>query len=923
MVAKNRDGRVIKVEGNPLHPVNSGRLCARGQASVQGVYNPDRFTGPARRLSDGTQVPVSWEEGQKMVLAALAPSSLPGPRGEILFLSDLTTGSELRMVNRFLASMGPSNHLMYEPLAYEPLRRASAEIFGTGAIPSYRIDKADFLLSFGADFLETWVSNVRFARQFSKFREPGEHGKHPFYYVGPRINITAANADHWIPAGPGSQWVVAFAVVHSLLELDYAPALSRDDAARLKNLVAPFTPAYVQKKSGVKKEVIDSICASFMKAERPLIIAEGTGYQDGLALETARAAHLLSSLVAGSAETIDFSRAQALSATAAAGEIKARIGAMREGKVRLLFILRANPSFHLPRDWGFEESVKKVPFVVTMGSFPDETSRLAHLILPTHTFLESWGDWEPERGIRGLIQPVTGPVFDTKTPGDILLSLGKAFRGTTAFPEKDFYEVLRNSWDSRDGEKEGNERQKAWETALRQGGSWDEHEGPAKKPASRPSFTNLKLPIPGPDQVPAGNGLSFFSYPMVQFFDGRSANRPVLQELPDPITAITWGGWVEINPHTAKRLHISQGEVLTISSGGTSVRAPAYLFPGIMPDVLAMPLGHGHTRFGRYATGGTLNPALLLGNRLDSAGGIIRPLLSAAVARSGEREVFAHMDGSSDQHGRAIARSLDWDHYVEKGSSPPEVILPLEKGYKGSRDLYAPHLHDTYRWAMAVDLDRCIGCGACVAACYMENNVGIVGRDQVIKGRIMAWLHIQRYFEEEEPRIRFLPMLCQHCDEAPCEAVCPVFAPHHSREGINNQVYNRCIGTRFCNQNCPYKARRFNWFTWKREAPLEWQLNPDVTVRTKGVMEKCSFCIQRINDARIKARSEGRLIADGEFAPACAQTCPADALIFGNLKDPASRVARLTDAGRAYQVLGELNTKPGVIYLQKITQCRM
>jgi molybdopterin-containing oxidoreductase family iron-sulfur binding subunit len=247
-------------------------------------------------------------------------------------------------------------------------------------------------------------------------------------------------------------------------------------------------------------------------------------------------------------------------------------------------------------------------------------------------------------------------------------------------------------------------------------------------------------------------------------------------------------------------------------------------------------------------------------------------------------------------------------------------VLPLPEGFSQRDDFNPPHQHPEYRWVMVVDLDRCIGCGACVVACYAENNVAVVGKDEVLMGREMSWLHIERYFEAAQPMVHFLPMLCQHCDEAPCEAVCPMFAPNHSRDGINNQVYNRCIGTRFCSQNCPYKARRFNWFTWPRDESLNWQLNPDVTVRHKGVMEKCSFCIQRIVAAKVQARSEDRKVRDGEFTTACAQTCPADVFTFGNLKDPDSRVAKLIQDPRAYQVLGQLNTKPAVIYLKKIVQ---
>jgi anaerobic selenocysteine-containing dehydrogenase/Fe-S-cluster-containing dehydrogenase component len=920
ILAKNRDGRVIKVEGNPLHPVNTGKLCPRGQASVQGVYNPDRHRGPLKRRPDGAFAPLSWDEAEKGILNTLAPLIAKGRGRSVAFLTDLTTGPEKEMVRRLLRASGSTRHIMYEPFAYEALKRANSDVFGIDGIPAYSLDSADLLLSFGANFLETWLSNVNYARQFARFREPRADGKNPFFYVGPRLSLTAANADHWVAVPPGGESVVALGLLRILLSENEPVALGKDDAARLRAALSGYTPETVAGSTGVRKEVLAALAASFKKASRPLVLAEGMGYQDPGALETARAANLLCRLKEGSGEIIDFSSPSALSGVASAQEMKRLIDAMNGGEVGALFILRANPVFHLPPQWGFAEAVRKVGLVVSFSSFPDETDQLAHMVLPTHTFLESWGDFEPRAGVRGIMQPVMGPVFDTRLPGDVFLSLGRGLKGTEPFPEKDFYEALRHSWET-PGKRAPSQpaTEAAWEESLRRGGSWVEAQKPPARPFRPQPVRTLSFSPPKP-AASRQQGFSFISYPTVQFFDGRMANRPFLQELPDPMTAITWSGWVEIHPDTAANLKIAGGDMVTLRTQAGTLQAAAYLYPGIQPSTLAMPIGHGHTNFGRYARSEAGNPAHISGNGLDGAGGIIRAAPLAAVTKTGGSVLFAHTDGSHDQHGREIARSMSLQEYRSSTGRSPEVVLPLSRGFSKERDFYASHAHDEYRWSMVVDLDRCIGCGACVAACYAENNVATVGRSQVTKGREMAWLHIQRYFEPTEPFVRFLPMLCQHCDEAPCESVCPVFAPNHSREGINNQVYNRCIGTRYCSQNCPYKVRRFNWFQWKHDAPLEWQLNPDVTVRGKGVMEKCSFCIQRINEARIKARSEDRAIRDGEFYPACVQTCPTDALVFGNLKNPESRVARLVREARAYQVLGDLNTKPGVIYLKKIIQ---
>ena len=932
MLAKNRDGRVIKVEGNPLHPVNTGKLCARGQAAVQGIYNPDRFRGPLMRGSDSKLSPIPWKTAEKALCDRLLALRSKGRGDNIVFLTDLRTGAERELIRRWLAALGSYRHVMYEPFAYEALRKANHVVFGRNALPAYHIKKADLLISFGADFLETWISNVEFTRQFAIFHEPKGDRKNTFVFVGPRLSMTAANADHWIAVPPGGERIVALGLLRLLVNQgpeagsrgrvhhNAVSVMTADENAALKASVTPFTPDVVERATGVKPETLLMIAGLLAKAESPLILAEGMGYQDPEAYETAVAANLLLALFPGSRQTIDFSIPSALSDVVRAEQMKALLEEMQNGAVDLLLVDRANPLFNLPRSWQCEKALRNVPMVVNFSSLPDETSELAHLIMPTHTFLESWGDYSPRQSIVGLMQPVMGPVFDTRSLGDMLLFTGKQIK-EERFPEEDFYAVVRTTFATTTGEKTATRSSDAlWQQGLQKGGIWKERPiETARFSASRASLTFSKPSNVGASTAEPKN-FSFVSFPTIQFFDGRSANRPFLQEMPDPVTMITWDGWVEINPETARQLNIDKGDLVTLRSQHGSIKAVAYPYPGIAQGVLAMPIGLGHTSFGRYARSETGNPVQLASGQLDPAGGLLLSLASVAIEKAGRIVPVANTDGSGYQHGRNLARRISWQEYRPTVDQPSEVVPPLPEGFKKERDFYPSHEHTDYRWIMVVDLDRCIGCQACVVACYAENNVGIVGKENVLKGRVMSWLHVERYFEAGQPFIRFLPMLCQHCDEAPCESVCPVFAPSHNKDGLNNQVYNRCIGSRYCNQNCPWKVRRFNWFTWKHDAPLEWQLNPDVTVRTKGVMEKCSFCIQRIVAAKITARNEGRLVRDGEFTTACAQTCPTDALVFGNLKDPASRVSQLIRQARAYQVLGYLNTKPGVIYLKKITQ---
>jgi anaerobic selenocysteine-containing dehydrogenase/Fe-S-cluster-containing dehydrogenase component len=921
LLAKNRDGRIIKVEGNPLHPINGGKLCARGQASLHGLYNPDRYREPLKRNAQGGFDPVSWEQGQELLVDSLRDIVANGRGDRIVFMSDLMTGTLKDLVGQWLAELGQSQGpVLYEPLAYEPLRKASQLVFGVNGIPGYRIDRADFLISFGAGFLETWLSNVEYARQFTAFHELRDSAKRPFVFVGPRRSMTAANADVWIQVRPGDEYLVALGMLRVILDEDLAPRLTADQRGLLADLVKDWTIERIETHTGVAERQLRTIARRFATAKRPLALAEGLAQTVPNATATAVAANLLCALQPGTREAMDFESLSAYTEVPPAAGLKDLTERMQRGDIDLLLVCNANPLFSLPPAWHFGESLEAVPMVVSFSSAVDETSSRAHLILPTHTPLESWGDHEPRRGVRSLMQPVMGPVFESRHLGDLLLAIGKRVKGSDRFPWKDFYDVLQHSWQRQwQALAPDQDFEVFWEDKLVTGGVWEGLRTGQFAAGLKP----FAFAFPDPAATPgSAAGLELAIYPTVQYFDGRGANRPWLQELPDPITQITWGGWLEIHPETAAKLGIHKGDLLRVKSDFGDVEVPALPISTIAPGTVAMPIGQGHTAYGQFAADRPANPLELFPGGLEGPnGGIGRPALTVNIEKTGKILGIAHTDGSFTDQGRGLVQTVTLADYRQAAASGyrPHLHLPLPEGYDAREDFYPPHEHQDYRWCMVVDLDRCIGCGACVVACYAENNVAIVGREQVIMGREMSWLRIQRYFDPDEVP-RFLPMLCQHCDSAPCESVCPVYAPHHSKEGLNNQVYNRCFGTRFCAQNDPYKVRRFNWFTFTRPEPLTWQLNPDVLVRQKGVMEKCSFCIQRIIEAKTRARNEGRKkLEDGEFTTACAQTCPADALIFGNLLDPQSRVAELFHDPRSYQVLAELNTKPAVFYLKRVT----
>jgi molybdopterin-containing oxidoreductase family iron-sulfur binding subunit len=430
-------------------------------------------------------------------------------------------------------------------------------------------------------------------------------------------------------------------------------------------------------------------------------------------------------------------------------------------------------------------------------------------------------------------------------------------------------------------------------------------------------------------------------YPSPNLYDGRGANRPWLQELPDPVTKCVWNSWIEVHPETAHLLGVESGDVLVVSSLAGELEVPVYVYRGIRRDTVAMPIGQGHEGYGRWARGRGVNPLRLLPAAADAATGSAAWLSTrVALRRAGRRVQLANVQGADEDHDREIAEVLGLPAAIAAEREGREALAERPAELVEAAEDADPK--SPYRWGMAIDLSSCIGCSACVTACYAENNVPTVGEEQCARGREMAWIRVERYYEQVATEgghavaahgaaeagsaagfhVVHLPVMCQHCGNAPCEPVCPVYATYHNPEGLNIQVYNRCVGTRYCANNCPYKARRFEWFAYDHPFPLNLQLNPDVTVREKGVMEKCTFCVQRIAAAKNEAKREGRPVEDGEVIPACAQTCPADAIVFGNLRDPQSRVARLARSGRSYHVLGELNTRPAVTYLKEVARGR-
>jgi Fe-S-cluster-containing dehydrogenase component len=966
IIAETRDGRAIKLEGNPAHPASRGALCARGQSALQGLYNPDRFRSPMVKQGDAWQ-PITWEDAARLVAQRLAEARGRGG----YFINQHESGSFPAFLDAWLADFGLAPHLSIDFEADAAAIEANRQSYGV-AWPRYMFQEARLIVSFGADFLDGWGASVAHQLDFAEARARVEDAPR-FVYVGPRRSLTGLNADQWIPCRPGSELAI------------------------LNFLRGQGSAEQAAQASDVPAATLVQLMGELQRARPSLILAGG---RTATAFDVTTAANALNQSLGNVGSTVR--PAEAFSAMEGISRFDALVAAvdqMRAGAVPVAFIRGTNPAYYLPASFNFGEAFSRVPFKVSFSCFPDETTELCDLILPDLHSLESWGDAQAQSGTVALQQPAMDPVFaGTRAAADVLLDIARADAAVAAryAGAIDYRTWLISRFP-------GGER--AFAAALPQGLTQGVVASRTAAPAMPPTVRQL-APL---DQQ---QGEFFFvTYPSAVLGDGRGANKPWLQELPDPVTKVLWSSWVEIHPETAARLGIRRGDIVEVTTSAGSVKAPAFIYLGIRPDTVAMALGQGHRSpalegwfewkderiqwgYGRYARniGSHAFDAATIAT--NPAGGFVWSGLKASISRTGANETLVSTEGSARQHGRGIAQAaLAADLGVaalapgdEHGAravggteaagyseghvipgkpdgrflpglrSPVAADAQGELGSPTSADrgklkgMYHPD-HPSgaanRRWAMTIDLARCTGCSACVTACYAENNVPTVGAPwqnatvfavakpgfNVTRGREMNWIRLERYFEGADDgrftpdfEARVVPMLCQHCGNAPCEPVCPVYATYQSPDGLNVQVYNRCVGTRYCSNNCPYKVRYFNWFGYgepdrKQYAfpePLHWQLNPDVTVRAKGVMEKCTFCVQRIREAENRAKSEGRELIPDEFTVACAAACPSRAIVFGDAADPDWSVARLAQDRRAYHVFEELNTYTAVVYLKKV-----
>ena len=868
VLVESHMGRPTKVEGNPEHPASLGATDAFAQAAVLTLYDPDR----SQVISNVGEIR-PWAAFVAAIRSRLEGQREQGGSGLRILTETITSPTLADQLRQLQAAFPAAQWHQYEPVHHDNAIAGARAAFGEDVDTRYHFDQADVVLSLDADFLSCGPGHLRYVREFSaKRRVQGERTEmNRLYAVQSTPTNTGAVADHRLPLRA------------SQIE-DFARAVANGLGLPVQN--APGLEAYAK--------WITALVHDLQTHKGSSIVIAGDEQPPAVHV----LAHAMNEALGNVGRTVVYAEPVAAKPTIQTQSLRDLVADMQAGKVALLLILGGNPVFDAPADVPFPTALSKVPLSVHLGLYNDETSQLCHWHIPQAHSLESWSDGRAYDGTITIMQPLIAPLYDGKTAHEMLALLSDR-------PERSSHDIVRDYWKSR---HDAADFELFWRKTL--------HDGLIPDSAT-PSKQVTMRPLAGIDLLPASRasnrGFEIIFRPDPTIYDGRFANNGWLQELPKSLTRLTWDNAALIAPATAERLGLADEDVVELAYGGRTLRAPIWIQPGHAPDAVTVHLGHGRTHAGKVGTGSGFNAYAL---RTSDASWFANGL---ELRKTGDRQPLASTQHHHSMEGRPLVRVATLAEYHEH----PDFAHEMEETPAADDTMYAPeHPYEGNAWGMAIDLSSCVGCNACAIACQAENNIPVVGKAEVTRGHEMHWIRVDRYYagDLDNPETYHQPVPCMHCENAPCEIVCPVGATVHSSEGLNDMVYNRCVGTKYCSNNCPYKVRRFNWFLyndWTTESlkPLR---NPDVTVRSRGIMEKCTYCVQRISHVRIEAQKEDRPIRDGEIITACQQVCPAQAITFGNINDKSSRVAQLKAEPRNYGLLSSLNTRPRTTYLARL-----
>ncbi|HZQ51775.1 MAG TPA: molybdopterin oxidoreductase [Bryobacteraceae bacterium] len=864
VIVESHTGRPTKVEGNPDHPASLGSTCVLSQACLMDLYDPDRS-------KDITYLgaPQSWEAFQTAWISTIDPLIPRHGDGFRILTETVTSPSLAAQIQAVLRKFPAAKWHQFDPAGPHSARAAAQTIFGRPVNTCYKLDSADIVVALDSDFLASGPGSTRYARDFSTRRKRGGNrlDMNRLYAIESAMTPTGGKADH-------------------RLAMRYADI---DGFARA--LAAAVGAAGINAPGNVPHaDWLNALAQDLLAHKGATVIIPGD-YQTPAIHALA---HAMNAALGNVGKTVIYTDPVEVSPIDQLASLRELCDDMHAGKVDLLLILGGNPVYNAPMDFRFADALQKVKDSIHVALHFDETSLKTTWHIPEPHFLEDWGDTRAFDGTVSIIQPLIAPLYNSH-------SFLKVLDATLQLPGRSSYEIVRAYWSGKSG---ASDFEQWWRKSV--------HDGliaGSALPAITPNLNTAAIP-PAPQA--SANGLEITFRPDVYLYDGRYANNVWLQELPHPMTKLAWDNAVLLSPNTARRLHMDNQQHVQVRFGNRFVEGSVWIQPGHPDGTVGIDLGWGRWQSGRAGNGAGFNAyAIRTSDALWTGTGVELRKLSKPypLATTQMQKTMADRDVVIWNTLEGYKQNPNFAQ--QKEHEPPENLT-----------LYPHWDYRGYAWAMSIDLTACVNCQACVIACQAENNIAVVGKEQVLARRAMHWLRIDTYFEEDwnAPSVYYIPIPCMQCENAPCELVCPVQATNHSRDGLNDMVYNRCIGTRYCSNNCPWKVRRFNFLLFQDWTDETWKLqrNPDVTVRSRGVMEKCTYCVQRIREAEIRSQDEGRFIRDGEIQTACQQACPTQAIVFGDKNNPDNRVAQLKAENLNYAMYSELNTRPRTSYLAEL-----
>ncbi len=879
ILVKTREGRPIKLEGNELSSFTKGGTTARVQASVLNLYDSARYTGAQK-----SNKAASWEIIDSEISNQLG--KIAGAGEKIVILSSTVISPSTKQIFADFTTKYPTTQVIYyDAISYSAMLDANLAMFGQRILPDYQFNNAELVVSFSADFLGNWISPIQYTKQYSSKRKLTKEKPEMLMHVQfeSTMSLTGSNADYRIPINPSEEGAL-------LLQL-YNKIAAKAGKTALANIDTEIDVA--------------TLADELWELKGKSLVISGSNDFNNQAVVNA-----INYILGNYGTTINFQKPLNLK-QGDDEKMKMLVDEMNAGKVGALFLYHVNPAYDYPDTQKFIDGLAKVKLSVSFDEAKSETSKLCQYICPDSNYLESWNDEEPQYGIFSFTQPTIQKLFETRQAQESLLKWASL--------EVDYYAYIKKYWETKLFPTQNTYTRftSFWEHSIHDG----IYEIKDLKPFETKAYSDIILAeVSSAIANHKVEGIELQVYENIGIGNGQHANNPWLQELPDPISKVCWDNYLAISFAYAQENKLEIGDLVKIND---KFELPILIQPGQASKTVSVALGYGRTNAGLAADLVGQNAFLLIDNKGKNKNHSISGITIKPV---GSKHILALTQEHNSMEGRDIVRETTLLEYKANASAGNEKHLENEEK---SVTLYSKPVFNGHHWGMAIDMNACTGCSACVIACQAENNVPVIGREEVINRRIMHWIRIDRYYSDkmENPEVYHMPIMCQHCDNAPCENVCPVAATPHSDEGLNQMAYNRCIGTRYCMNNCPYRVRRFNWFQFTNNKKYSFTddidlsrmvLNPDVVVRTRGVVEKCSLCVQRIQEKKLLAKDENRILMDGEIKTACLQSCSADAIVFGDLNDKESKITKAFENERNYHLLEELHVLPSVGYLTKV-----